>query len=139
MPAFSSSVSLAVYFCLNLFVTLSNKALLRQVSQAPSNTSSTAIQQLTQFSRPYFLTCFHALGSFTGSTILLSLPPPWTFNLNSTQCLPRPSLRVHLTLLAFSTLYTFNIALSNISLHLVSLPLHQTIRALAPALTIPLG
>ncbi|OAL33995.1 hypothetical protein AYO20_06643 [Fonsecaea nubica] len=47
------------------------------------------------------------------------------------------SLRVHLrVLLPFSLLYTLNIALSNLALGLVTLSMHQTIRATAPVITV---
>ncbi|OQV01688.1 hypothetical protein CLAIMM_06994 [Cladophialophora immunda] len=49
----------------------------------------------------------------------------------------RPSLRIHLRiLLPFSLLYTLNIALSNLALGLVTLTMHQTIRATAPVITV---
>ncbi|KIW83877.1 hypothetical protein Z517_03123 [Fonsecaea pedrosoi CBS 271.37] len=47
------------------------------------------------------------------------------------------SLRAHLrVLLPFSLLYTLNIALSNLALGLVTLSMHQTIRATAPVITV---
>ncbi|OAP63242.1 hypothetical protein AYL99_02469 [Fonsecaea erecta] len=49
----------------------------------------------------------------------------------------KPDLRTHLrVLLPFSILYTFNIALSNMALGLVTLTMHQTIRATTPAITV---
>lgn len=41
-----------------------------------------------------------------------------------------------ITLVAFSALYTVNIAISNLSLNLVSVPLHQVVRSTTPLFTI---
>lgn len=46
------------------------------------------------------------------------------------------SLRSHLTLLAFSLLFTLNIAISNVSLAMVSVPFHQVMRSTCPVVTI---
>jgi hypothetical protein len=46
------------------------------------------------------------------------------------------SLRSHLTLLAFSLLFTLNIAISNLSLAMVSVPFHQVMRSTCPVVTI---
>jgi hypothetical protein len=45
-------------------------------------------------------------------------------------------LRSHLTLLAFSLLFTLNIAISNLSLSMVSVPFHQVMRSTCPVVTI---
>jgi len=45
-------------------------------------------------------------------------------------------LRSHLTLLAFSLLFTLNIAISNLSLAMVSVPFHQVMRSTCPVVTI---
>ena len=45
----------------------------------------------------------------------------------------------NLVLFGFSTLYTINIAISNVSLNLVSVPLHQVIRSLTPLFTIAIS
>lgn len=44
--------------------------------------------------------------------------------------------RSHLTLLAFSLLFTMNIAISNLSLAMVSVPFHQVMRSTCPVVTI---
>lgn len=83
-----------------------------------------------QLPTPYLLTAFHAIASFAGSSILRSLTD------HTPAELPPLSLVHHITLGALSFLYTINIAISNLSLSLVSLPLHQTIRAVNPAITV---
>ena len=45
-------------------------------------------------------------------------------------------LRESLILVAFSSLYTINIAVSNLSLNLVTVPLHQVVRSTTPLFTI---
>lgn len=44
--------------------------------------------------------------------------------------------RSHLVLLAFSLLFTLNIAISNVSLSMVSVPFHQIMRSTCPVVTI---
>lgn len=46
------------------------------------------------------------------------------------------SFRSHLILLAFSLLFTLNIAISNVSLAMVSVPFHQVMRSTCPVVTI---
>lgn len=48
----------------------------------------------------------------------------------------RLTSRENLIMAAFSVLYTINIAVSNLSLHLVSVPFHQVVRASTPLFTI---
>ena len=50
--------------------------------------------------------------------------------------LTRLSNKENLTLVAFSVLFTFNIAISNVSLALVSVPFHQVMRSTCPIVTI---
>lgn len=45
----------------------------------------------------------------------------------------------NLVLVAFSSLYTINIAVSNLSLNLVTVPFHQVVRATTPLFAIALG
>jgi drug/metabolite transporter (DMT)-like permease len=45
-------------------------------------------------------------------------------------------MRENLILVAFSSLYTINIAVSNLSLNLVTVPLHQVVRSTTPLFTI---
>ncbi|KAG6847423.1 hypothetical protein H0H93_008209 [Arthromyces matolae] len=100
---------LSLYFTLNLALTLYNKSL------------------LLSFPFPYTLSSIHALCGTIGSLILVRI--------DST---PVPRLNAHqkLILLAFSGLYTINIIVSNVSLGLVTVPLHQVIRAATPLFTI---
>lgn len=44
--------------------------------------------------------------------------------------------REHWTLVAFSFLFTINIAISNVSLSMVSVPFHQIVRSTTPVITI---
>lgn len=51
----------------------------------------------------------------------------------------RLTLRENITLSLFSILYTLNIAVSNVSLELVTIPFHQVVRASAPLFTITIA
>ena len=128
LPAFtfppsldSPSFWLALYFALNLWLTLYNKSV------------------LIQFPFPYTLTALHALCGTIGASILLRLQGPdlngftlmggttrkssWTFFHKIT---PDLSLGEAIVLLFFSMLYTINIVVSNASLRLVTVPVsHQ--------------
>lgn len=104
---------IALYFSFNLALTLYNKI------------------ALNVFPYPWSLTAIHSLcaaigcyiaekqGYFTSSVKLGS--------------------KENIILFAFSTLYTINIAVSNVSLNLVSVPLHQVIRSLTPLFTIAIS
>lgn len=100
---------LGLYFLLNLAVTLSNKALLRSASF------------------PWLLTFAHTFATSIGCTVLLA-----TGQLK----LSKLTVRENLILVAFSTLFTLNIAISNVSLALVSVPFHQVMRSTCPLMTI---
>ncbi len=92
---------LVSYFLFNLSLTLYNKS------------------ALIQFPFPYTLTALHALCSTAGSSVVLRA------NAASSQGSSRsPSLswKEVVTLVSFSTLFTINIAISNVSLHLVTIP-----------------
>ncbi|KAF7196622.1 GDP-mannose transporter GONST5 [Pseudocercospora fuligena] len=102
-------VYLGLYFLLNLAVTLSNKALLRKASY------------------PWLLTFSHAFSTSIGCSLLL---------VTGQMKLSKLTLRENLTLVAFSTLFTLNIAISNVSLALVSVPFHQVVRSTTPVATI---
>lgn len=108
-PRAHPSTYLALYFILNLSLTLYNKSL------------------LINFPFPYTLSALHALCGSIGSLILVhtgSIP------------VPRLKTRETLILLAFSGLYTVNIIVSNVSLGLVTVPFHQVVRASTPLFTI---
>ncbi|KAK5329779.1 hypothetical protein LTR93_001367 [Exophiala xenobiotica] len=119
-------ISISTYFILNLVVTVTNKQLLFHTSS------------------PYLLTASHAFTTFVATSIISRLTSAATPSHGSSQTQKtttsveslRLPLRTHLILVAFSLLYTVNIALSNLTLGLVSLPMHQTIRATAPAITV---
>ena len=113
----SPTLWLALYFVLNLWLTLYNKSV------------------LIQFPFPYTLTALHALCGTIGASILLRLQgpdlsgytsmdgttqkPSWSFFHKIT---PDLSLGESIVLLFFSMLYTINIVVSNASLRLVTVP-----------------
>ena len=113
----SSSIWLALYFALNLWLTLYNKSV------------------LIHFPFPYTLTALHALCGTIGASILLRLQGPdlsastsmggatqkssWSFFRRIT---PELSLGESIVLFFFSMLYTINIVVSNASLRLVTVP-----------------
>lgn len=103
---------LAVYFFFNLVLTLFNKVV------------------LGSFPFPYVLTAIHALCGTIGCFIL---------NKQGAFTLSRLTDREDMTLLFFSFLYTINIAISNVSLKLVTVPFHQVIRATTPLFAMALN
>jgi hypothetical protein len=108
-----SALWLALYFVLNLSLTLYNKSV------------------LIHFPFPYTLTALHALCGTLGASILLRLQgpgpgatgttrkSPWSFSYKVT---PDLSAGEIIVLLLFSMLYTTNIVVSNASLRLVTVP-----------------
>ena len=110
MLALASIIS---YFLLNLLVTYTNRII------------------VTQTSSPYVLTASHAAASYFSATC----PVRWQ-NANHSAPLSHRTTALNSRLILFSVLFTLNITLSNYTLSLVSLAVHQTIRATAPALTI---
>lgn len=103
---------LILYFGFNLGLTLYNKGV------------------LIHFPFPYTLTALHALCGTFGSLVLLR---------NGTFVPAQLTAADNLALLAFSVLYTINIAVSNVSLHLVTVPFHQVVRAATPIFIILLS
>ncbi|KAG1903608.1 triose-phosphate transporter family-domain-containing protein [Suillus fuscotomentosus] len=103
---------LILYFCFNLGLTLYNKGV------------------LIHFPFPYTLTALHAFCGTIGGLILLK---------NGTFVPAELTTAENLALVAFSVLYTINIAVSNISLHLVTVPFHQVVRAATPVFIIILS
>jgi len=120
---------LILYFFFNLGLTLYNKGI------------------LIHFPFPYTLTALHALCGTFGGLILLRNGVFVPAKLSDTD---------NLALVAFSVLYTINIAVSNISLQLVTIPVsdripcmmqslmingqfHQVVRAASPIFTILLS
>lgn len=82
---------------------------------------------LLQLSLPWLLTTSHATATSIGSFILMGTGHLVLTPLN---------LGSHLILLAFSLLFTLNIAISNVSLAMVSVPFHQVMRSTCPVVTI---
>ncbi|KAL8639473.1 MAG: hypothetical protein Q9228_003504, partial [Teloschistes exilis] len=112
---------LLIYFAFNLGLTLYNKAVMIKVG--------TPLLPLKRkrFPSPFLLTALHAASCVVGTNTMLARG---VFTLK------------HLTnqdtamLSAFSILYTANIAVSNVSLAMVTIPFHQTVRALTPVFTV---
>lgn len=76
---------------------------------------------------PWLLTTFHTSATSIGCFILIG-----TGHLTLTSL----TRRENLTLVAFSFLFTLNIAISNVSLAMVSVPFHQIMRSTCPVVTI---
>ncbi|KAK9661396.1 hypothetical protein K7432_018193 [Basidiobolus ranarum] len=110
----SPAVWLIMYFFFNLGLTLYNKA----------------VMQLFDFGFPWTLTGIHTLCGAIGSYLL------YLFGVFKPRKLGE---RENTIMLAFSVLYTLNIAISNVSLHLVTVPFHQVVRAMTPLFTIILS
>ncbi|KAK9370253.1 triose-phosphate transporter family-domain-containing protein [Lipomyces kononenkoae] len=100
---------LAVYFFFNLALTIYNKAV------------------LGNFPFPYILTGIHTLCGTIGCLY---------FYMKGAFTLTTLSDRENITLFLFSLLYTINIAISNVSLNLVTVPFHQIVRAMTPFFTV---
>ncbi|GAA6010769.1 hypothetical protein JCM11491_002937 [Sporobolomyces phaffii] len=103
---------LLLYFAFNLGLTLFNKLVLQG------------------FPFPWTLTAIQMLSGTIGTQIALSRGM-------FTQA--RLTTKENGVMLAFSGLYTINIAVSNLSLHLVSVPFHQVVRAMTPLFTMALS
>ncbi|KAM6501115.1 Triose-phosphate Transporter family domain containing protein [Amanita muscaria] len=115
----SPSFWLLLYFFFNLSLTLYNKFV------------------LINFPFPYTLTALHALCSAAGSSMLLRSSA--ISYLRGQQDLSSLNWQEVVALISFSTLFTINIATSNISLDLVTVPFHQVVRATTPLFTILLS
>jgi hypothetical protein len=96
---------LIIYFLSNLALTLYNKSV------------------LIQFPFPYTLTAIHALCSTAGSTVVMRANAP---SLPGSGRFLSLSKKEVITLVCFSTLFTVNIAVSNVSLDLVTVPVCST-------------
>ncbi|KAI8988569.1 triose-phosphate transporter family-domain-containing protein [Mycotypha africana] len=110
----SSTVWLALYFFLNLGLTIYNKV----------------IMAMFKFPFPWALTAIHTLCGTIGSYIF------WKLGLFKPASLGE---RENMVMLMFSVLYTINIAISNVSLNLVTVPFHQVVRAMTPVFTVMLN
>ncbi|KAK4046984.1 hypothetical protein OIV83_005670 [Microbotryomycetes sp. JL201] len=103
---------LIMYFAFNLGLTLYNKLVLQG------------------FPFAWTLTAIQMLGGTLGTQVALARG-------FFTQA--RLTTREGMIMIAFSVLYTVNIAVSNLSLGLVSVPFHQVVRAMTPLFTIILA
>ncbi|CAO3693825.1 unnamed protein product [Rhizopus stolonifer] len=110
----SSMVWLSLYFFLNLGLTIYNKV----------------IMAMFQFPFPWTLTAIHTLCGTIGSYIF------WRLGFFQPSKLGE---RENMVMLMFSVLYTINIAISNVSLNLVTVPFHQVVRAMTPVFTVMLN
>lgn len=100
---------LGTYFFFSLLLTLYNKLV------------------LSMFHLPWLLTFLHASFASIGTWAMLQMG---YFKLS------RLGRKENLALVAFSALFTANIAVSNLSLAMVSVPFYQTMRMLCPIFTI---
>ncbi|KAF3929813.1 hypothetical protein AA313_de0203309 [Arthrobotrys entomopaga] len=107
---------LAIYFALNLSLTLYNKSVMGSKPDRPA-----------LFPFPYLLTGLHALCGSIGCLFFYARGA-FTFT--------RLSEYENIVMLLFSGLYTINIAISNVSLNLVTVPFHQVVRAMTPFFTV---
>ncbi|TFK29428.1 TPT-domain-containing protein [Coprinopsis marcescibilis] len=151
MVSWSTSVPvwLALYFVLNLSLTLYNKVM------------------LNHFPFPYTLTALHALCGSIGTFLLLHwsatvtklrarlnpilqrrhskrhnrilTSPTSTMSEPSIPAVPSLRGKEVLVLFLFSILYSVNIVVSNASLRLVTVPFHQVVRASTPLFTVALS
>ncbi|KAF7943833.1 uncharacterized protein EAE97_005903 [Botrytis byssoidea] len=96
---------LIIYLALNLLLTLLNKIV------------------LCQYPYPWLLTAWHALCSSMGTYVSRRL---------DSQNLEHRSQRKNYYILLFSILYTINIAVSNVSLGIMTIPDHLVIRSTIP-------
>lgn len=109
VPATTKFAYLSVYFLCNVGLTIYNKAV------------------LGHFAYPWLLTALHTGSASIGCYVLL---------LRGDFILSKLSSREHVTLVLFSFLFTINIAISNVSLAMVSMPFHQIMRSTTPIFTI---
>lgn len=117
----ASSVAISVSFLLNLFVTTMNKQV---ISQTSSPYLLTASRALTSYIAPSFVSRDNPSPPLSESTCSSNSHRPH----HKQQYNACTSRRKGLILVFSSLLYTINITVSNLSLGLVSLSLHQTIR-----------
>lgn len=103
---------ITLYFGANVALTLHNKLILSR----------------TEFDFPWLLTALHSVASAAGSAVCLFL-----FKIGRFADIH--SWRHWAWLLAFSLLYTVNIGTSLVSMSLVLLSFHQTVRSLTPVFT----
>ena len=116
VPAKTKYLYLGLYFGLNLSLTLFNKAVLGKASFKNVHDGRIALLMLTipyKFAFPWLLTTIHTSTAALGCSILL-----WRGHFQLTTL----TTRENMILLAFSFLYTINIAISNVSLYVIAIP-----------------
>ncbi|KAJ1896578.1 hypothetical protein LPJ66_003906 [Kickxella alabastrina] len=111
----SHHLTIIIYLLVSLTLTLHSKVIL----------------QWYNFGYPWLITALHSLSCIIGMHILRIT------NRYTPKPLKSPQHRY--LILAFSLLYTINIAISNVSLHHVSVPLHQVVRGTVPVFTVVLS
>ncbi|KAL6716820.1 hypothetical protein ACLMJK_004732 [Lecanora helva] len=109
IPTTTKYSCLALYFILSLFLTLYNKVV------------------LGKFAFPWLLTTLHTGCAFIGCYVLMH---------RGHFKITRLTTRENLIVTMFSSLFTLNIAISNVSLEMVSVPFHQILRSTSPIFTI---
>ncbi|KAI8319265.1 TPT-domain-containing protein, partial [Martensiomyces pterosporus] len=107
----AAALSILVYLALSLGLTLHNKIVL----------------QWHKFGFPWLVTAVHSLGGVIGMRFMVA-----SGRFTPVKLVPRKRR----LLWAFSVLYTVNIAVSNISLHYVTIPFHQVVRGTVPVFTV---
>jgi hypothetical protein len=129
----SQIASVALYFVLNLALTFYNKSL------------------LNGFPFPYLMTAMHAASAVIGCASLKALgftglETGKGDSAETVRLLGEGDTKARAShngsspvVLLYSTLYAANIAISNASLGLVSVPFHQIIRSTCPVFTLALG
>ncbi|KXN85609.1 Triose phosphate/phosphate translocator, chloroplastic [Leucoagaricus sp. SymC.cos] len=110
-PQNSRAFWIGLWFFLNFSLTLSNKVV------------------LNRFPFPYSITALHALSGCIGT---------W-FVMTPEDRLPTLTSKEIIVLVVYSSLYTINIVVSNVSLQLVTVPFHQVVRSSAPFFTLILS
>ncbi|KAI8613377.1 triose-phosphate transporter family-domain-containing protein [Chytriomyces sp. MP71] len=102
------------YFFMNLGLTIFNKIILK----------------FFNFRFPWLLTAVHSIGSYLGCVYIIKVARTVKPEV------PLTAPRDQLIVLLFSVLYNVNIAVSTITLDMVSLAFHQIVRSTNPAVTI---
>lgn len=105
-------LSLSIHFLINLTLSVSNK------------------HTLNHFPYPWTITALHAATTYVGSVLLTSRTQ------DSSAAQPQRTQPSRATLILFSSLFTINIAVSNISLNKASLAFHQVVRSTGPLVVV---
>lgn len=106
------SFTLCVYFAINLALSISNK------------------HTLNSFPYPWTITALHAATTYLGSRLFVS-----SGAISHQPRYSKPQVS-QISIFLFSSLFTINIAVSNLSLNTASLAFHQVVRSTAPIVVI---